>query len=103
METKFADRERLFRTRCAAEMGARRPVRLDRVVAALEDPAIFAAADGHVSALADEEETAHWTDVGAWEACSLPVPPGFDARNPIDQAVIRAALAERIREVLGEA
>lgn len=96
--------EKLARTHCAAAFGARgKPVPLARVAAALEDPAIFAAAEGHVSALCEEEETAHWSDVDTWEAGSLPQPPGFDVRDLTDQAIIRAALAERIREVLGEA
>lgn len=95
--------EKLDRTHWAAVVGASKPVPLTRVSAALEDPAILAAAEGHVSSLCEEEETAHWSDVDTWEAGSLPQPPGFDVRDATDQAIIRAALAERIREVLGEA
>lgn len=95
--------EKLARTFVAAAFGARgKPVSLERVAAALEDPAILTAAEGHVSALCEEDETAHWSDTDTWEAGSLPQPPGFDTRDLTDQAIIRAALAERIREVLGE-
>jgi DNA topoisomerase IA len=96
--------EKLARTFVAAALNARgKPVPLRRIAAALEDSAILAAAEGHVSSLCEEEETAHWSDVDTWEAGSLPQPPGFDVRDLSDQAIIRAALAERIREVLGEA
>lgn len=100
--------EKLARTHWAAVVGARlnraiKPVLMARVAAALKDPAILSAAEGHVSSLCEEEETAHWSDTDTWEAGSLPQPPGFDTRDLTDQAIIRAALAERIREVLGEA
>jgi len=95
--------EKLARTHWAAIVGANKPVALTRVAAALEDPAILTAAEGHVSSLCEEEQTAHWSDTDTWEAGSLPQPPGFDVRDATDQAIIRAALAERIREVLGEA
>ncbi len=64
------------------------------------------AAEGHVSSLADDGEKAQPSDAyEIWNVGDLPVPRhgSLDPKkNLADAELIRAALAERIRQALGE-
>jgi len=68
-------------------------------------PEIAAAADGHVSALEAEDQTASPSDAfDAWDVGDLPMPTSeakkFCLTFPADQELIRTALACRIRQAL---
>lgn len=72
----------------------------------LVGPEIAEAAAGHVSSIHDDAELgpAEPRDADSWEMPSLPVPAigDWDVRDAHDQAMIRAALRERIRQAIAE-
>jgi hypothetical protein len=73
----------------------------DRILAAYAAPETIEAAAGHVSSLETEHGPAEAEDAyNCFDACGLPRPDGFDPGSRTDDAIIRAALAERIRDEL---
>lgn len=70
-------------------------------------PEIAAAADGHVSALEAEDQTASPSDAfDAWDVGDLPIPVSeakkFCLTSAADQELIRTALSCRIRQALSK-